>query len=505
MATEGEKNDSLSAETTSETKSSELNDPLQDYGSSSDPPKRVMGWEVCDVIRWLENKNLHKFIFLFQKHKVTGKELIDLNLPFLESYDHITLDDREILLSEIYLLLNPSTIHASEEDLTRLKSPVEKRKFYAAMEVAQVKSATLPRSASNFVYPSHQVRTICSLSRSPAMVKPRHKSESGVGRVKPDKLFDAQLYSKMKQGKLVPKTNTSKPKTVYDCVDTFGSHCVQCLTLTPEQRDLITMVTGSEGHVTISGIPAGLTERLHVGDRVLEINGQLVSPHVTDGNEGHLTTLLNMRTPTSIVILSQHIDENANNCSEEKWRKLHTILVDLRDSESFPPMETSPSILNEPELSAESAEKKMLMKNTQVLQKEVQRLEERVAELQRENEALYVESEDRDAIMHDLEMARDKAIEKMRESRTNGSKKSHMETTGGLEYYNMTLSSLNLEEKSREDAVNSLKEIVMEASKQKWYLDRLISLVIEESPWLLDEVDSELDSLTLTSQSEEFC
>lgn len=57
----------------------------------------------------------------------------------------------------------------------------------------------------------------------------------------------------------------------------------------------------------------------------------------------------------------------------------------------------------------------------------------------------------------------------------------------------------------QEQVVDSLKEIVAEASKQKWYLDRLISLVIEESPWLLDEVDSEFDSLTLTDQSEEFC
>ena len=57
----------------------------------------------------------------------------------------------------------------------------------------------------------------------------------------------------------------------------------------------------------------------------------------------------------------------------------------------------------------------------------------------------------------------------------------------------------------QEQVVDSLKEIVSEASKQKWYLDRLISLIIEESPWLLDEVDSEFDSLTLTDQSEEFC
>ena len=53
--------------------------------------------------------------------------------------------------------------------------------------------------------------------------------------------------------------------------------------------------------------------------------------------------------------------------------------------------------------------------------------------------------------------------------------------------------------------MDALKDIVMEASKQKWYLDRLISLVIEESPWLLDDIDAEFDNLTLTDKSEEFC
>ena len=57
----------------------------------------------------------------------------------------------------------------------------------------------------------------------------------------------------------------------------------------------------------------------------------------------------------------------------------------------------------------------------------------------------------------------------------------------------------------QEQVVESLKDIVKEASKQKWYLDRLISLVIEEIPWLLDEVDSSIDNIPLTSNTEEFC
>ena len=142
-------------------------------------------------------------------------------------YEHITPEDREILLSEIYLLLNPATVHASKEDLTRLTSPVEKRKYYAALEVAQIKSSTLPRSISNSVLTSQTGFTpgqkVCSLTRSPAMTKPRHKSESGVaklskprhksesgiGKMKREKTIDLELFSKVSASALQPKTKAS--------------------------------------------------------------------------------------------------------------------------------------------------------------------------------------------------------------------------------------------------------------------------------------------------------
>lgn len=57
----------------------------------------------------------------------------------------------------------------------------------------------------------------------------------------------------------------------------------------------------------------------------------------------------------------------------------------------------------------------------------------------------------------------------------------------------------------QEQVTDSLKEIVKEASRQKFYLDRLISVVIEESPWILDQVDAQFDDNSLVNQSEEFC
>lgn len=142
--------------------------------------KQIESWTVSDVIHWLQNKNLHKFIILFQKHRVTGKELLDLKLPFLENYDHISLEEREVLLWEIYSLFNPATVHVSEEDLTKIKSPLDRQKYLAAIELAQNRSSALHKSSSVLVLPTQcsSSKSSSSNQSSPAL-RPRHKSESG--------------------------------------------------------------------------------------------------------------------------------------------------------------------------------------------------------------------------------------------------------------------------------------------------------------------------------------
>jgi hypothetical protein len=50
-----------------------------------------------------------------------------------------------------------------------------------------------------------------------------------------------------------------------------------------------------------------------------------------------------------------------------------------------------------------------------------------------------------------------------------------------------------------------VKYIFLCGERQKFYLDRLISVVIEESPWLLDQVDADFDDNSLVGQHEEFC
>ena len=100
-------------------------------------------------------------------------------VSFSESYDHISLEEREQLLSEIYSLLNPSTIHASEEDLTKIKSPFDRQKYLAAVELAQNRSSQLQKSSSVLVLPTQRTSSkSSSSSQSSPATRQRHRSES---------------------------------------------------------------------------------------------------------------------------------------------------------------------------------------------------------------------------------------------------------------------------------------------------------------------------------------
>ena len=74
-------------------------------------------------------------------------------------------------MSEIYNLLNPTPVCVSQEDITRLTLPVEKRKLYAAIELAQTKRSMIPRSISNNAIPSShsEPHQSCSVFQFPAV------------------------------------------------------------------------------------------------------------------------------------------------------------------------------------------------------------------------------------------------------------------------------------------------------------------------------------------------
>lgn len=459
--------------------------------------KEIESWSVADVINWLQNKNLHKFIILFQKHRVTGKELLDLKLPFLESYDHISLEEREQLLSEIYSLLNPSTIHASEEDLTKIKSPFDRQKYLAAVELAQNRSSQLQKSSSVLVLPTQRTSSkSSSSSQSSPATRQRHRSESSPAGKLQASVAEFRIKDTKKRRTLPKIKKTPTTKSLFECVQSYGPQCIRCVTILKKDGGLgVTMTTSSEGHVIIGQVSDDLKSQLQSGDRVLELNGRQLRSPFSDMNN----LLRDSSNLVQLVILSQSQEKicTGNGYSEENWHRLRSLLVDMRDADTDTETDSGTSALSTDQL--------QYLKHSAALQDEVKKLQKRQMEKEALCEKLQADIDDQAAMMHDLEVSRDKAIEKLKQSRGRVKHTNRRESMGGEEYYNVTMESLKPDTSTKEEVIDALKDVVKEASKQKWYLDRLISLVIEESPWLLDEVDSEFDNMTLTDQSEEFC
>ena len=118
------------------------------------------------------------------------------------------MKDRELLLSEIYNLLNPQTVSASEEDLTKITSPVEKKKYFAAIEVAQDRNNGVPRASSVLTLPSHYSSVKSPSNQLSPKVKPRHKSESGSDvRTKGSQL--ERQNAETKKRKILPKVSST--------------------------------------------------------------------------------------------------------------------------------------------------------------------------------------------------------------------------------------------------------------------------------------------------------
>ena len=53
--------------------------------------------------------------------------------------------------------------------------------------------------------------------------------------------------------------------------------------------------------------------------------------------------------------------------------------------------------------------------------------------------------------------------------------------------------------------MEELKEKTTEANQQKAFLDSLLSAVVKHAPWLLDDVDADLESMAAMSHVEEWC
>ncbi|XP_062566789.1 uncharacterized protein LOC134229096 [Saccostrea cucullata] len=443
--------------------------------------RQLKTWTTSDIIQWLEQKHLNKFIFLFQRHHVTGADLANLDLAFLEKYEHISVSDREELLSHVYELLRLEQL--DEEDPARISTPTEKEKYRLAKQIANDNTFHRSQSAPvTFISSQSSSSSSCSSVSSNASSptpKQRKKSASSdtpsvLSHIK-TKIATSTKGTDNRQQREVPKGFFEKKKikksatsSWYEALEGSVNACVSCYTLQKKGGTFgITLEPSPDGWWVISNVSPNLQTGIHTGDRILEINGcscfSLKSSMVADILKTNNVIQIVTCKPTELRRNSLHEGPSLGNSSDIKWQKFRTFLTDLRDQDV----------------------------SVDQMLKDVPKVE-----LQK-----YKERETLKILF--LFSFSERSIKQ-----------------GETEYYRITMKSLNMEEASkpseenywcvcipsvREQIMMTLKDIVMEASRQKFYLDRLISLVIEESPWLLDQVDANFDEMSMDNKVEEFC
>ncbi|XP_047142726.1 uncharacterized protein LOC100205244 isoform X1 [Hydra vulgaris] len=103
----------------------------------------VCDWTTSDVCDWLELIGLVHLKNVFRDHGVNGKMLFDINLHLLDSMDINSDEDRELILSEIYALQNPSDADLQVSILDALDKATgdDRQKMLSLIQALQTPSA----------------------------------------------------------------------------------------------------------------------------------------------------------------------------------------------------------------------------------------------------------------------------------------------------------------------------------------------------------------------------
>ncbi|XP_060067281.1 uncharacterized protein LOC132547535 [Ylistrum balloti] len=507
--------------------------------------RQLKQWSTSDVIRWLENRKLHKFILLFQRHHVAGINLVDLQLPFLEGYDHISLEDRELLLAEVYELLRLEQ-KTDEDDTHRLQTPVEHQKYQAAITLAKDKSSAFHRSQSvpvvlTFSQPSTIPSSPSSSSPTPKL---RKKSESdvregdlreGLVTLRRQKVLSGDGYTASRSprgdkfirqnspggdscsstgslkssvsgggtlNKPVRKKLQTKPVgklSLYNMFDGKMAQEVCCIHLRKTSGQFgMTFVVDNKGHLIIGSLEENDSNgSVKAGDRVLEMNGQLLLPLTTSDVQRLVEGVIQQCEEVELVVWCDPTVRklelrNSEELADKRWWNLRKVLTDMQGQE----MDPDQIIRGVPQ-------KEMTdLKDRCSLQDELVELKDLVKDQQGVIEGLQRELTTKEECIWELRRQKDSALKAATDLHSHSRK--GVSIQGESQYYKMTMDSLKVEGASKEKLMNSLKEIVKEASRQKVYLDRLISVVIEESPWILEQVDADFDEM-VPDTSGEYC
>lgn len=438
--------------------------------------RQLRQWTTSDVIRWLEKEGLHKFILTFQRHHVKGEDLAEIRLPFLDNYDHISVGDKELLLSHVYELLR---LEFEEQEVMDFMSPVEREKYIAAKQISKDEQYKGRISPVIFL-PSHNSTPSTSPSSviSSPIPKLRKCSEPYIPTDLPTGFRQRKVQTLDKPAR--KKKQVASNCTLFELLGGQQRQEVKCVYVQRHEGQFgLTLQTDSTGTLVIIKTNDNLASLL--GSRVLEINGYIQS-QLTDDKV--LNAVMNDSHELYIVLAH----DQGNNTEADRWETLRNVLSSLRDKDVDPDDLIN---ISEDEL-VELKDKYTLQEELIKARDEIDDLKHQVAEL---SEQLSLQTK----MMGEMKEQRDNAVRTKIKARLNRN------DAGETEYYKMTMESLNVETATKEEVTESLKEIVKEASRQKFYLDRLISVVIEESPWLLDQVDAHFDDNSLVSNNEEFC
>ncbi|XP_067649615.1 uncharacterized protein [Haliotis asinina] len=481
--------------------------------------KLVSTWDIHDVEQWMRSKHLHKFIPAVSKYKVTGNDLVHLNLNFVYDNDVLPMD-REELLSEVYNLVSPGQMSGKVERKTRYSNAQDQEKYAAAIRIARCRDRSSSPSLVVFSRsPSPGGASVLSVHAG----KARSRSESGVDGMLSDSTPTASPARKYLKRKSTPNAlqaakGLSRRPALFDVFRASGPQCVQCFIIKRGQDgyDFVCDVS-SQGTVVVRSVSE--TSPLRVADLILEVNGiSLMRGDNSSSTELLLERLMLKSDQLQMVVARQHRRSSVTECydqqntdlsfklrsSEHRWQQLRDFLVDLK-SENVDPNQV---------IKNTSTEHINSVKDNIALQEEVQQLQEalsghvmKVSDLEKALEvkagALLDVERQRDAVLAKLE-----AITLAKSGKKAGLMPPDTDSVGvGVCLYEELIQHLDQETTSKEEVLQALRETVQEATAQKTYLDKLMCVVVEEAAWLLDIINTDLADLSVQSHdsNEEFC
>ncbi|XP_029642084.1 uncharacterized protein LOC115216697 isoform X2 [Octopus sinensis] len=562
-------------------------------------PQELKKWSTADVVRWLDQQGLAKqFAVIFNENQVTGTTLVEGNLHFLDTLKEISLEDRELLLSSIYELLNPNSIQVKEDDLKRFTSNAEREKYLAAVHVAQSKDthlhlveATSPNAPS-----AMSTSSSCSSPFNRHLEWPNHDNDTSCMHQSHISLDEREVTTESCSmssfandwGSSEVSRCVARQVSLYELLSLEKRKEVCCIDVNrPENSHFeFNVETTEQGHVLINEA-RGL--EINPGDRILEVNGvyicnendlkqatkncdwlrmvvvrseipseaevyepqsasflhesknlknqtsELKSRNELDVNTGpnnhqggffHGPSPLLKYSPTEVTVSGvgtatrtttstsspshnqtspaaapgitdqQQDPKTPSPCSpavlsssEWRWKKLRDLVLQMKEKDI--------DVLLNDGVNQKTEE----AKDKYILQEEIRQLQEALNSSSKKINHLQKALESKTTALQELGSEH----EQLRKKIENQSHKStESDDSLSQEGYADQECWRNLSD-SKEDLLEELKEKTAEASQQKAFLDNLLSAVVKHAPWLLDDVDADLESMAMMSHGEQWC